>query len=346
LNIGRTCVILYVGKLIYRRPHMANAVKEKEVVVQMDNQMVPWHRVGRSIESSPDAQTAIKFAHLDWRVIQEKVYTRDGVEIPNLVANIRESDRKFLGIVTKRYRIVQNEEAFEFTNHIIRNELGANAQYDSAGSIMGGRKVWLSMKLDPKKILGEAITPYIIFTNSHDGKGSVKVAITPIRVLCSNTLLAAFRSAQRTWEIRHVGNINRGLEEAELILLNTSQYMEEFSNVANEMSRIKLFDKSVSNILETLYPLPEDDGKENDQVSKLQRERIISMRDTVLDLYKNRPDLQNFRGTAWGLYNAIADFESHYIPFKKSKTYQEKRIARFIDGGSRIEKAQELLLAS
>ena len=110
--------------------------------------------------------------------------TEDGFSIPGFKANIRDLDNRVLGVVTDRYKVVQNEEAFSFTDSL----LGEGVTYETAGSLQEGRRTWILAKLPQKFIIsGDEITPYLVFMNSHDGTGAIKAAMTPIRVVCQNT---------------------------------------------------------------------------------------------------------------------------------------------------------------
>ena len=45
-----------------------------------------------------------------------------------------------------------------------------------ADSLMGGRRVWLLAKLPNEYIIdGERISPYLVFSNTHDGSGAVSL---------------------------------------------------------------------------------------------------------------------------------------------------------------------------
>lgn len=146
----------------------------------------PWHGLGTIIQDAPDSKEAIKLAGLNWRVIQSDVLCKvDGSPIPGFKANIRDTDGKVLGLVTDRYRIVQNEEAFAFTDAL----LGEGVRYETAGALSSGKRVWMLAKLEDRIITDEKVSPYLVFTNSHDGSGAIKVAITPVRVVCQNTLI-------------------------------------------------------------------------------------------------------------------------------------------------------------
>lgn len=91
-------------------------------------------------------------------------------------ANVRDRDNQVLGIVTDRYKVVQNEEAFAFTDAL----LGEGVRYETAGSLQGGKRTWMLARLPHQYIIsGDEISPYLVFMNSHDGTGAIKTAITP-----------------------------------------------------------------------------------------------------------------------------------------------------------------------
>lgn len=164
----------------------------------------PWHGLGTQVMEAPNSREALKLAGLDWKVVQEPLITGAGDMVDGYKANVRNTDNQVLGVVGDRYRIVQNEEAFAFTDDL----LGYGVRYETAGSLQGGKKVWMLAHMPQEYIIaGEHISPYLLFSNSHDGSGAVKVAITPIRVVCNNTLNLALNTAKRSWSAMHTGSI-------------------------------------------------------------------------------------------------------------------------------------------
>lgn len=155
----------------------------------------PWHGLGTKVEESPCSEEALITAGLDWDVVQEPIYTGNEELINGYKANIRDTDRKVLGVVTNRYKVVQNRDAFSFTDRL----LGEGVRYETAGSLQGGRRVWLLAHMPRDYIIsGEKFSPYLLFSNTHDGSGAVKVALTPIRVVCQTLLVHdAHRKHQR-----------------------------------------------------------------------------------------------------------------------------------------------------
>lgn len=156
----------------------------------------PLHGFGINVNEALKSEDALKVAGLDWTVNQTKIFTNENMLKPNYKANVRSTDGKILGVVTDRYKVVQNEEAFSFADSL----LGQGVRYETAGSLQEGKKVWLLAKMPEKfKILGDEVTPYLVFFNSHNGPEAIKVAMTPVRVVCQNTLNLALNTAKRIW---------------------------------------------------------------------------------------------------------------------------------------------------
>ena len=84
----------------------------------------PWHGLGTIVAEAPDSSAALELAELNWTVVQKDIATADGGKvIPGFKANVRESDDKVLGIVTDRYKVVQNTEAFAFTDALLEEKI-------------------------------------------------------------------------------------------------------------------------------------------------------------------------------------------------------------------------------
>ncbi len=210
----------------------------------------PWHGLGVRVEEVLGSKEALNQAGLDWKVEQTDVYAASGERIPGYKANIRDIDRSVLGIVGDRYKIVQNEEAFAFTDGL----LGEGVKYETAGSLAGGKIVWMLAKLPEKYIIsGDAIEPYLVFCNSHDGSGAIRVAMTPVRVVCQNTLNLALKGASRVWSARHTGNVMSRMDEARETLQLANAYMSQLGRSINELQAKKLTDKKVLAMIDYVY---------------------------------------------------------------------------------------------
>lgn len=297
---------------------------------------VPWHKQGIIVEDAPTSADAIRLAGLDWKVIQKKVYSEDGIKIDGYTANVRDKDGKALGIVGSRYSIVQNEDAFRFTDAL----LGEGVTYETAGSLKDGKVIWLLAKLPNKyNILGDAVDPYIVFTNTHDGSGAVRVAMTPIRVVCNNTLNMALASAKRTWSARHTGNIDNKLDEALETLQFADEYMKATQKTFEDLYKIKLNEFEVRNIINNIVPINEDVMKEQ------QIENQQTIRNDILYRFREAPDLKDRESTGARLIQAVADTASHIEPFRKTLRFEENRFKKAIEGNDMLDRAMSILTA-
>ena len=298
------------------------------------NRVVPWHGLGEIVEGTLCSADAIKKAGLDWKVESKPIFTDNGMEIPNYKANVRDLDNKVLGVVTDRYAIVQNEDAFKFTDSLI----GENCQYETAGSLQGGKRIFLLAKMPEKKIVDDKFDNFICFTNSHDGLGSVKAFMTPVRVVCQNTLNLALSKASRTWSTKHVGDISSKLDEAKRTLELAEEYMEELAVVADKLAHTKLSEDQAIKIIDELYPQSND--------MSIRQQATIAEAKQNIQICMLAPDIAKFKGTAWQLMNAISDYATHKEPKRNTDTYKENNFYRTLNGNILIDNTFMKLMAN
>ena len=290
----------------------------------------PWHGLGTKVEEAPTSSEAIKLAGLDWKVNQQPVYTDNNIVIPNYKANVRDKDNKVLGIVTDRYKIVQNSEAFDFTDNLI----GDDCKYETAGSLAGGRKIFLLAKMPERLILEEKFDPYICFTNTHDGSGSIKACCTNVRVVCQNTLNLAFNNASRSWSIRHTGNIKDKLLAAQKTLELFDKYNKEFEVYAEKAANTNLTKNEINNTLDNLFNIDDD-------MSDRRKRNIINDREKF-EKCLVAIDLRPFYGTLYGLLNAASDFTYHELPNRITNNIQENRMLKSINGADILDRIMQM----
>ena len=294
----------------------------------------PWHGLGVIVEDAPSSKDALRLAGLDWRVVQKPLFTDSGL-VEGYKANIRESDDSVLGVVTDRYKVVQNTEAFAFTDNL----LGEGVKYETAGSLQGGKKVWILARLPREYIMsGERITPYLVFSNTHDGSGAVKVAITPVRVVCNNTLNLALNTANRCFSMVHTGDIKGKIDEAKHTLFMADKYMEALGNEFDNMREHRITDQQVEEYIEMLLPIDR-------KASSVTVRNIKKLREDMRMRYYDAPDLSQLGNNAYRFINAVSDFATHANPIRRSKNYNENLFMRTYEGNPMIDKAYQLLTA-
>ena len=296
----------------------------------------PWHGLGTRVEPALNSAQALEMSGLNWNVIQKPIMTTSGSLIPGYKANIRDTDNRVLGVVTDRYRVVQNSEAFAFTDAL----LGDGVKYETAGSLQDGKKIWILAKLPDKYIIeGEQIDPYLVFSSSHDGSGSIKVAMTPIRVVCQNTLNLALGTAKRSWSTIHIGDLAAKMDEAHNTLLLAEKYMGRLGMEFSRLSKIKLSDQKVMEYIDLLLPMDE-------QPTDIHRKNITRIREDMKRRYFDAPDLRHVGKNAYRFMNAVSDYATHAKPLRETANYRENVFAKTVEGNPLIDKAYELVLAA
>ena len=296
---------------------------------------VPWHGIGAVLDGVLTSDEAIKQARLTWTVEQTQVYaaTDRAKAIPGYVANVRNDTKEVLGIVSERYKVAQNKDVFVFADELIGNGK-VKCTYETAGSLFNGRRVFMLVNMPKGRIVEDEYQPYLCLSNAHDGSACLQVFLTGIRVVCNNTLTAALNTAKRKIAIRHLSIMEQRKSEALKTMGAASKYFHDLEVFASQLAGKKV---NIGKVLDRLFPVSRD-------MSKRQLESNKEVKELIKNLLKRKDDLQNFKGTAWGAYNAIADYRSNAQPKRKTETYADSKMAMFLDGDAVMNQAQDIIL--
>ena len=295
----------------------------------------PWYHTNHAdVQNAMTSAEALSLAGLDYDVLQEPVFDAAGHKIPGYRVNYKGDDRRHLGIVSERYSVVQNTEAFAFVDGLI----GPDCRFESAGHLNNFRTTWMLAQLQPRNIMGDDYGNYLLFQNSHDGGGAIKVCITPIRIVCRNMLNIAISRASRRFSIRHVGNVNGKLEEANRVLHLSEEYLTAVDTEYQRLAMQKLDDIMFQKFLKDLFPISKDDTPRKVQTQ-------LDLRNAVADKYEV-DDLSNFHGTAFGALNAVSDFVAHTEPLRMTDAYFGNLFQKVMEGHPTLDRAYELVLAA
>jgi phage/plasmid-like protein (TIGR03299 family) len=213
-----------------------------------------------------------------------------------------------LATVGKRYMPVQNEELFAFADNI--HDADPNCRWESAGSLKKGKVVFgtveipRTMVLDPEGANDETKL-YLIVWTSHDGSVAVQAAITPVRVVCQNTLNLALAHAKQSFKIRHTQSVEGRIQVARETLGLALGYFDQFEIEAQELFNQAITDAEFSKLINTLYPKPEKDSK--GALKKWENKVVL-----LDELYHNSPTNANIKGTKWGAFNALTERLDYY----------------------------------
>lgn len=306
----------------------------------------PWHGVGAVLERPPaTVAEAIERSGLGWAVTKQPIaihrggtppdWARPASEaIPKFHATVRQDTGDVLGIVGERYRIVQNSEAFAFVDQL----LGSGMHFETAGSLYGGRRVWVLATLpDHIQVGGDPVRPYLLLMNSHDGSTAVVAATTPIRVVCQNTLNWGLSQARQRFSIRHTEAVTHRVHEARRVLDLSIDYYRQFKALGDELASQRCTERQLRAVLERLYP----SGTADSASARAKRSRQQTQ-DRIAELFLRGDTQGNAPGSKWAAVNAIVEHSDWIRPLRDGT----QRFARAIDDAPQKTKALQLIVAA
>jgi phage/plasmid-like protein (TIGR03299 family) len=292
----------------------------------------PWQGISTDIRGINHIDAALDAANINYTIVQVPIEV-EGRVIPKRVANIRKDTREFIEVVSNRYTPFQNRQAYAFLEGAVSN--GA-MQLENAGEF-GYDSVFIQARMGKDvNVLGDAIAPYALIKNSHDGSSGVKVCFTPTRVICKNTLALALRTAPRVWQAKHLRTIEDRMGELQHMMQLAANYTDGIPEVAEKMYSINITNVEIAEVLKKMFPLKKDAGE---RAANTVRDAVRE----IMTIYLETPDLKKFSGTAWGFYNAVGDYTTHHNP-KETEHWRENRLNRIADGDRVLEVAQAALM--
>ena len=228
-------------------------------------------------------------------------------------------------------RIVQNEEAFQFVDQL----LGSSLHFETAGSLHGGRRVWVLASLPEHiEVGGDPVRPYVLLMNSHDGSTAVIAATTPVRVVRMNTLNWALDRARQKFSIRHTEQISRRVHEARRVLELSIHYYEQFNHTGNQLASQCCTERQLQRVLDELYPSGTDDC-----ITDRTRRSREQTKHRIVELFLHGDTQGNAPGSKWAAVNSIVEYGDWHRPIRQGG----ERFARAVDDGADKTRALELI---
>lgn len=274
-----------------------------------------WHNLGTVFEGELTTSEMLKVSHLwGWNVRLESVKDVVGmlsdsynfVTEPYMVVRdnpFKTGQHDVLATVGERYKVVQNEELFGFGDGI----LAGGGTWETAGSIRDGRVVFGSLSIGREIKVGDddVTNLYLLVNTSHDGSVAVQASITPVRVVCQNTLNFALRNGvKQQFKMRHTQTIEGRMAAAREALNITFAYADEFEREMNELFAAQCTKDKFDTLIQELYPRPEKDVKGS-------LVKWDNKRDLLMGIFTDTGDgpktTQSLAGTMAGALNALTE---------------------------------------
>lgn len=305
-------------------------------VAFVDTRTDAWHRLNNlpadMIGKDLTAEDALRLAHLaGWDIHKRPTFVNLGtdedphyVEVPNDHASIRTNPwtgelEPLGGGLGGQWTPFQNESLVAFLNALVHESKG---RIETAGSIKGGRQVFVSTKLPETMTVGgvDRVDLYVIARTRHDGTGATDFLASPVRPVCANTIRAAVLSAVSSMSVRHTTGQDRYVELAREKL---GLAVKSFGDLEAEFERMIQVDQTEAEFRKiidaTFYP----DGKV--PTEKGRGLTIKTNRDDVLmSLWADADTQRDIRGTRYAGYQAVVEYLDHFAPVQGADGDEDK----------------------
>lgn len=280
----------------------------------------PWHMLGSVVDGALTAAEALSIANLDWTVSLRPTYWQDSSgayhEVSDRFTVVRDSDNKAFEVVGGDYVPFQNVETFSFLDSV--TDKTGEAHLSTAGALAGGKKVFVTAKIGDTFTVagGDAHELFLIVSNTHDAKHAFNAMISPVRVVCANTMAMAVASAKQTFSLRHTGTLSGRVQQARESLAMAYKYQAAFEA---EVERLLAVDVNVDQFREIVGGLLPD--------QKRARERHM---DDLMGswLHETTPTATEARGTGWSAMNAVTYWTDHLKPSRS-----DEALFKSVNGG-------------
>lgn len=340
-----------------------------------------WHKLGdksQIFDRPMYVAEALKACHADYTVslqpvaaltpeILEVIANGGKIDADDLLpliigdtkATMRLDKKKTLGVVSDKYGIVQNEDAFKFVDMFCSGRFADRDNtpcIETCGVLGNGERVFVTAKF-PKPIeisKDDEIETYVVFTTSHDGKGAVNCLVTPIRVVCNNTLNLAFGCNSGRLSFRHSSRVMERLdllneENAEFAYRSLNlveRYNETMKGCLEHLRNLRISEADLDRVLVeiTLQDKAKDAYIANKSIFDKDipsrgRNVFLSMKDSV-ESGIGQEKLES--GTALWALNGITTYFQNEAKYKS----EEVKFDSILNGNTqkKVQRAYELIL--
>lgn len=253
----------------------------------------------------------------NFEVLESPLYVPDGnggfTEIPNQKAMIASDTRDVFGIFKGGY------QGHRYQDWLIKNVatiLDDDLGIGSAGLLANRARAWVSVEV-PESITtpeGVEFRPNLLACTSFDGSMATKYKRCVTNVVCDNTLEAGLSEAGQEFKLKHSRFSGMRIGEAREALAIVHTISEEFAKEVAALTSWKVETRAWDMLLDAMIPVPDFAGRKEEQLTTGEKRSLtmaITKRDDLNLLYKKDPRVAPWKGTAFGVLQAINTWSHH-----------------------------------
>lgn len=288
---------------------------------------IPWHRLGTHVgDENVDGVTMLHAAGLNWKVEKRPVFwnakgTGENpfdafIEVPSQFTPVRmDKYKSFPVTVGSRWTPFQNESLFAFGDEMMG--LGG-IKWHTAGSLLGGRKIWALAQVEGEVDIlrrdgsHDISAPFVLLCNAHDGSAAFIARNCLTRVVCWNTLTAAFGESQAEFRIPHTVSLKERAAEAAAILGRAAESTVEATEMLQGLADTPMTKVEFTTFAAQIFTGEDDPEKAIELIAK-STERSKSMFDrkggTLTEIFEH--GLGNLGADRLDALGTVTEFIDH-----------------------------------
>jgi phage/plasmid-like protein (TIGR03299 family) len=288
---------------------------------------LPWHGLGQPVANNMSVDEMLDASGTNWTVSKRPLYfpkiVPEGAPTslriaPEEYALVRDSDERLLDTVGSNFKPVQNRDIFDFFKRFVE---AGDMEMETAGSLKGGRFVWALARISDSFKIGKAdsVNGYLLLSQPHQFGFSLTAALTPVRVVCNNTLNYAVGSQRDGSEggrnTAHFRMVHSRLfdadakAEAERALGLAHEGMKAFSHTAELLSGVAAKDAELTDYFHNVLQLEQDEEEQDPEKDEKENRNVRRFREAFLS--SPGAELNTAKGNWWGAFNAVTYTVDH-----------------------------------
>jgi phage/plasmid-like protein (TIGR03299 family) len=311
-------------------------IRKNDGLVLAEN--AAWHGLGTVVASAPNPFAALRLANMEWQVLESDAlagtFNSDSNDPRRVITGthkmlVRSDDYSMLGVVGTDYSPVQNETLAELAYAFRKAGEDVGVEVESAGSIRGGRRVWMLLRGPSVDMTGrdDMAHPYLMLANSHDGTMALRVLPTSVRVVCSNTFHAAINSERKAWAFRHTHNISNRIEDLKVDIDRWYKTIDTGRQEAVRMAATAVNRETVRNLWTDVLTRLDGEIPSNPKTGweERKKERAVEFLAHCAQTFDSEGGRYGYN--AWTAVNAATNAIQHYRAGKALRSARHDRQA-------------------
>jgi hypothetical protein len=251
---------------------------------------------------------------LDFRIEKAPMFAMNaaGEQVPSpYFGLINSKSNEVINTVKEGYAVSQNDEVVELVLGGMR-KFGSELSVSKAGSLNGGRKVFLQLGIEGDGIVGnDRIKRYVTVIDSNDGSTSLSIGIGDLTMSCQNQFWKFYKAGEA--KFRHTATLTEKMRSIpyliETALSESMRQIERYKRYVSTPVTKELADRMVKEVLgyDRVYTSME-------VLSKKSTRAINQMDKLYAQIEREMAQKGN---NVWGLHSGVTRFTTYDLSAPK-----------------------------